>query len=269
MATKDSSALTADKLRARPPYLKFAFANPYNLSLLAGAVAAAGMTLNPILAAAALGAEALWLLHAPGSRSLQKLIWDKKLRAMIEELEQRELDAKIATLPGREQKRVNALLGEKKKIDQLAAQNPSFAGDLMRDELVKCQSLVHSFIDFALTCARLERYLDSVDVRDLDRERATLENRCRGMQDDQSQAAAIAKKNLDVILKRIERIQEIRQYLGVAHGQLDLIENTFHLISDQVVTMQSPRELSGQLDDLLSGVESVRQATVYTEQLLA
>src|SRR5207237_10176110 len=123
--------------------------------------------------------------------------------------------------------RVNSLLSEKKRIDQLAAQNPSFAGDLMRDELVKCDTLVRSFIDMALTCARLERYLDSVDVRDLDRERASLETRCKSMKDDSSPAAAIAKKNLDVILKRIDRIQEIRQYLGVAHGQLDLIENTF------------------------------------------
>lgn len=260
--------ITADKLRAKPPYLKFAFANPYNLSLFTGAIAAAGLTLNPILAVAALGAEALWLLHAPGSRAMQRLVWDKKLRALCDEMEKRELDAKIATLPSREQKRVNELLGAKNRIDQLAAQNPSFAGDLLRDELVKCEMLVRSFIDMALTCARYDRYLDSVDVRELDRERQTWETRLRNAKDD-NPATSIARKNLDVILKRAEKIHEIRQYLGVAHGQLDLIENTFHLIADQIVTMQSPRELSGQLDDLLSGVEAVRQATAYTEGLLA
>ena len=65
------------------------------------------------------------------------------------------------------------------------------------------------------------------------------------------------------------RMQEIRGYLSVARGQLDLIENSFQLIADQIVTMQSPTELSGQLDDLLDGVESIRQTAVDTEKFLS
>jgi len=34
----------------RRPYLKMAFSNPYNLSLLGGALAASVITLNPVLA---------------------------------------------------------------------------------------------------------------------------------------------------------------------------------------------------------------------------
>ena len=40
-------------------------------------------------------------------------------------------------------------------------------------------------------------------------------------------------------------MKEIRRYLDLARGQLDLIENSFQLIGDQIVTMQSPQELSG------------------------
>ena len=36
-------------------------------------------------------------------------------------------------------------------------------------------------------------------------------------------------------------MHEIQSYMGVARGQLDLIENTFQLIADQIVTMQSPQ----------------------------
>jgi len=32
--------------------------------------------------------------------------------------------------------------------------------------------------------------------------------------------------------------------------------------------MQSPRELSGQLDELLDGVEAIREATTDTDRLL-
>jgi hypothetical protein len=54
----------------------------------------------------------------------------------------------------------------------------------------------------------------------------------------------------------------------VARGQLDLIENSFQLIADQIVTMQSPQELSGQLDELLNGVEAIRETARDTEALL-
>ena len=78
----------------------------------------------------------------------------------------------------------------------------------------------------------------------------------------------MAKKNYEVILKRTEKLREIHNYLGVARAQLDLIENSFQLIADQIVTMQSPTELSGQLDDLLDGVDSIRQTALDTEKIL-
>src|SRR5262245_19606431 len=71
------NTLAASVLEKRP-YLKYAFANPYNLSLFVGALAAAGLTLNPVLAVAALGLEALWLLHGPDSKRLRHLLWDPK-----------------------------------------------------------------------------------------------------------------------------------------------------------------------------------------------
>lgn len=260
--------VTAEKLRARPPLLKFAFANPYNLSLLTGALAASALTLNPLIAVAALGAEALWLMHAPDSSTMKRLVWDKKLDRMVAELEERELDAKLATLDPREQARVRDLFTEEKKINQLAAQNPSFSGDLMRDELVKSSALVGAFVEMALTCSRYERYLASVDRQALDHDRSMLENRIRSAKPD-APATEIAKKNLEIIQKRKEKITEIEEYITVARGQLELIENTFHLIADQIVTMQSPREMSGQLDQLLSGVEAVRSAAIDTDALLA
>jgi hypothetical protein len=69
--------------------------------------------------------------------------------------------------------------------------------------------------------------------------------------------------------RRLEKVQEIRSYLSVARGQLDLIENSFQLIADQIVTMQSPQELSGQLDELLDGVEAIRQTARDTEKILS
>jgi len=64
-------------------------------------------------------------------------------------------------------------------------------------------------------------------------------------------------------------VQEIRRYLDVARGQLDLIENSFRLLADQIVTMQSPQELAGQLDELLTSVEAIKESADDTEKMLA
>ena len=160
--------------------------------------------------------------------------------------------------------RVHSLVARREDIQRLAAANPSFTGELLRGELVKTEKLVDAFVDMALTCARYESYLGSIDEDQLahDRRRYERASEVEGPQGD------IARKNLAVVEKRLEKMEEIRRYLSVAHGQLDLIENSFQLIADQIVTMQSPQELSGQLDELLDGVEAIRETSRDTEKLL-
>ena len=73
------------------------------------------------------------------------------------------------------------------------------------------------------------------------------------------------EKNLAILTQRREKIAEIRRFITKAHGQMDLIENTFRLLADQIVTMRSPQELGGQLDELIGGVEAVRTTARETE----
>ena len=251
----------------KPSYLKLAFANPYNLSLVIGGIAASVLTANPIPAIIALGGEGLWLLHAPESKFLRKTVWDPKLEVLQREIEERERERVTKSLPPNDQKRVRGLYAKQTEIDSLAAQNPSFTGDLLRGELVKTRKLADSFLEMALTCSRYERYLGGVDLNALDRDRQRWQARAASDKVPQPERD-IAKKNCAVLEKRIEKLRDIHNYLGVARGQLDLIENSFQLIADQIVTMQSPAELSGQLDDLLDGVESIRQTAADTEKIL-
>jgi hypothetical protein len=249
------------------PYLKAAFSNPYNLSLFGGAMAAAGLTLNPFLAIVAVGLEALWLLYAPDSRRLRHLLWDPKFDQVRQALLAEERGQRLALLQPPERKRVDQLVGRQAQIHRLAAQNPSFTGDLLRSELTKTERLVDAFIDMAVTSVRYDAYLRSVDLDDLDTQRARLERDIKVGRAGDPQIE-LAKKNLAIILKRQEKMKEIGRYLDVARGQLDLIENSFQLIADNIVTMQSPQELSGQLNELLDGVESIRQTAVETEAMI-
>ena len=249
------------------PYFKFAFRNPYNLSLFFGALAAAGITLNPVLAIAALGAEALWLLYAPDSTRLQHLLWDPQFERIRSVLLEQERAARMTALDDHVRARVQLLINRQQEIRRLAAQNPSFTGDLLRGELVKTDKLVDAFIDLAVTCSRYEQYLTTVDVAAVERERGRWETTIR-TGEGAGPGIDIAKRNLAILGKRLDKVKEIRRYLDLARGQLDLIENSFQLIGDQIVTMQSPQELSGQLNDLLAGVESIEQSAADTERML-
>jgi hypothetical protein len=96
-----------------------------------------------------------------------------------------------------------------------------------------------------------------VDLTALDADRARLERDVKFCKDDDPQLGLL-KKNLAIILKRQDKMREIRRYLDVARGQLDLIENSFQLIADQIVTMQSPEALRP-ARRALDGVETIRQ----------
>jgi hypothetical protein len=260
-------ASARDAILEKRPYLKYAFANPYNLSLFGGALAAAGLTMNPFLAVVAIGAEALWLLYAPESARLKHLLWDPRFDK-VRELAEREARAeRMRLLAEADRVRVDRLVAQKREIQRLATENPSFTADLLRGELVKTDRLVEAFLDMAVTCARYEQYLASIDIAGLDKDRDRWDKAIRAGKDGDAQTE-IAKKNLAVIMKRFEKVQEIRKYLGVARGQLDLIENSFKLLADQIVTMQSPQQLSGQLDELLDGVQAIKDSTADTERLL-
>lgn len=251
----------------KPSYLKMAFANPYNLSLVLGGVAASVLTANPIPVLLAVGGEGLWLLHAPESKFLRKVWWDPKLEQIQASIDSATREERVRSLSQNDQNRVRALYAKQSEINNLAAQNPTFTSELLRTELQKTRKLADSFLEMALTCGRYERYLNSIDFNALERDRQRWQQRA-AMDKIQPQERDIAKKNLEVLQKRIEKLRDIRNYLGVTRGQVDLIENSFQLIADQIVTMQSPAELSGQLDDLLDGVESIKQTAADTEKIL-
>jgi hypothetical protein len=264
-AVEDESLL--ERQPSRRSYLKMAFGNPYNLTMLVGGLSAAALTFNPVLAVLTLGLEGLWMLHAPDSQLLQRLLWDRQFERMRSARATAERAAQMQSLDTVARARVEGLITRQEQINYLAAQNPSFAGDLLRTELGKTDRLVQAFLDMTLTCERYEAYLDNVDIEQLnrDRKRYALIVKAGPANDPEAQ---IAQKNMAVTDKRVVKLEEIKRYLQVARGQLDLIENSFQLLVEQIVTMQSPRELSGQLDELLDGVESIRETARDTEQLI-
>lgn len=244
-----------------PPYARYAFLNPYNLSLLAGAGVAAAATGHWWMAVCGAAGEAMWMLFAPDSKLLQRTWFDKVWKEARADAVQEEFNAKLKHLEPMDQQRVLYLREQKNRIHQLAKENPSLTVDLMGEELAKLDGLLDDFIELALECTRGERHLATIDLRSMENSWHLYRGQVEQMPEGDKRRA-VAKKNMQVLEQRRKRWDELRKNAQTARGQMDLMENTFKLLGDEIVTMSSPEDLGTRLDDLRIGVEAIREATV-------
>jgi hypothetical protein len=265
-AAPDRSSDGDDEAPANVPYLKYAFQNVYNYTLLSGVASASLFTQNLWLAVLGVGAEVLWLTFSPDSTVLRKLWFDPRHRVKLAAEAEQAQRLRIANLDSSLTGRVNNLQIIQRQIHRLAEENPALTKELLRDELSKLDGVWNSFVDLALLTQRYRVYLEGQKPGVLAEDRRRYEEQCRSEKDPDQRK--VAQKNLDVILKRQDKLREIRSFIDKASGQMDLIENTFGLLADQIVSMRSPKELSGQLDDLSDGVEAVKTTARETDALL-
>lgn len=252
-------------VKPQPPYARYAFLNPYNLSLIAGAGAAAALTGHWWLALCAGAAEAVWMLFAPDSRLLRKLWFDKVWEGEVATARKAAQAQKFDQLPDGEKMRALRLREMQRRIQKMASDNPTFSVDLLREDVEKLEDLVDDFLELATTCARYDEYLKDFNLEEIeaDLRKYQLQTEKLPLGDERR---TVAQKNLQVLLQRKDRYKELRRSLQTARGQMDLMENTFGLLSDEIVTMNNPTELSTRLDDLREGVEAVRQTARETER---
>lgn len=252
--------------KKKVPYFRYAFHNVYNYTLLGGVAAAAAITGNWWLAVVGAGAEALWMVFAPDSKLMQKKVFDKVHEEQLAASVEAERRKQLAHLSIQDAERYARLDRRSVELLRLCEQNQAFTADLLKDELEKLTKLKESFLELLTSSGRYEEYLATVDFdaveEDIRRHQRTAD---KAGDPDRKR---LAEKNLAVLEKRRERLAEIKRYVVNAHGQMDLIENTFELLADQIVTMSSPRELGGQLDELIDGVEAVRSTAQEAAEFL-
>ncbi len=248
------------------PYARYAFLNPYNLSLLAGATATAAATGHWWIALCAGATEAVWMLFAPDSKVLQRAFFEPRWAESkkLEAEQQREL--KFQQLTPNDQQRAFALREQRLRIYQLAKENPSLTVELLEPELAKLETLYEDFLDLGLGCGRSERHLASFDLVAMERSWKFYEKQKKEFSPS-DQRHQVAAKNLEVIKARNQRLDQVRKNLQTSRGQMDLMENSFRLLADEIVTVADPAELGLRLDDLRIGVQAIRETSKESELL--
>lgn len=249
-----------------PNYLKAAFANVYNLSMLGGALAASAATGDYVVGVVALGLEALWLLFAPDLKPFQRAV-NRAEREEAEKADRARVAKLLESLPERDWSRAHALDELRREIERDMQVNPSFKAILLQTELDKLKHLHASFVTLAVACNRAETYLQATDLRELKRQLEAQQNIDKSMQD--ASVKEIAKKNAEVLQRRMDTIQQIQTFLARARGQMSLIENSVRLLRDQVLTMANPDQLGEQLDDLVTGVDAIQASARENEALFS
>jgi len=251
--------------KAEPPYSKYAFANPYNLSLLAGAGSAALLTGHWWVGLCAVAAEALWMLFAPDSRLLRKKWFDPIWEGEQQAARKARQVAKFNALPDEEKERALALRDQQKRIEKMARDNATFSVELLSADISKLEDLVDDFLDMAHVASRYHAYLEDMNLSEIEKDINRYTNQTDKLPFG-DERRKVAQKNLEVLLSRKDRYLELRRNLQTARGQMDLMENTFRLLADEIVGMQNPRELGARLDELREGVAAVRDASRETER---
>ncbi len=213
-----------------------------------------------------MASEALWLLFAPDSKFLQRRWFDRLWTEARADAAKKLEGERLQQLHPMDAQRVVNLREQKERILDLARENPSLTVELMKDELGKLDTLILDFTRIALQCTRAERHLQSFDLKSMEGAWQGYKKQVQQMPEGDKRRA-VAQKNMDVLEQRRNRFEDLKKSVQAARGQMDLMENTFKLLGDEIVTMSTPEALGARLDDLRIGVEAVREASAEGQDL--
>jgi len=263
------------------PYYKEAFNETANIVglVIVGALSAA--TLNPVPLFIGAGLEALYMLFVPDSKPYKRLVDLKKRIAEKEEEENTEKLSKEMKLANLEKRDSNLFSRYKKlrkihnEIFERSNQPGKKTADLMNPELEKINYLLDSYVNFLDTYVQYKEYLGKVnekaiqsDIDRLNKEIFDMTMSKKGAKKN-DELKKLKQKNVDILIKRKERITQMGNTLSTINAQLEIIEDTLHLINDQMVSFQSPESMGVDLDELVSGVENTEQAIAETNKFLS
>jgi hypothetical protein len=251
----------------RPNYLKYAFANVYNLGLLGAAGVASAGTGDWAIAVIAGGAEALWLLIGADTAPFRRWVDTQHRTKMAEEAKVRRRNRIIALASAKERERAIELVAAYLAMGRELEKNEHWSGELVRDEYSRLDSLLDAFVELAEAAQRFETYGRQFDLNSLRRELAA-QKKLAATPGLDAVASGLATQNADLLQKRIAMLEEMERLVQRTRGQMSVIENTFRLLRDQIVSLQPPQDIHRQLDEIVAGVDAVRAVLAQGDEQL-
>jgi hypothetical protein len=215
------------------------------------------------VAVGAVVSEAAYLAVVPASNFYRRLV-DRRARQRLAAERQRQRQELIKTFDPREREAVNYLSWMK---GQIASNFRKFAR-LNEDppQVLELETAWEAFVDLLDEYRRRKMHLRSIN-------RQAVENQLR--QAERSMALAddatrpLHEKNVTILRRRLGTFDDIERSVKRVEAQLQMIENFFGLVNDQVVTMPGPEYFASlDFDTLISSIETTREMLQHTAPIL-
>ena len=254
----------------KPPYIKEALKEPVNIGgLLLGAAGAAysamsGFFIEPTLVlAATLVIEGAYLATVPASSFYRRIV-DRRSRHLLDDHRRKQRLEMIKTFDPREREAVDYLSWMKKQISDNYRKFARITEE--PPQLRELEATWEAFIDLLDEYRRRKNHLRSINRQAVENQLRQAE---RTMQFSEPTTRSLHEKNVEILQRRLQTFDDIERSVKRVEAQLQMIENFFGLVNDQVVTMPTPEYiLSLDFDSLLSSIEMTKEILQQTAPIM-
>ncbi|MFN0121986.1 MAG: hypothetical protein ACKV2V_15940 [Blastocatellia bacterium] len=250
-------------------YVRSALREPLNIAgiVLAG-TAAAGAALfgvvEPVLImGGALVAEGAYLAMVPASGFYRRLV-EQRQRRQLESTRNKQREALIRTFDPREREAVEYLSWMKGEISKNFRKFARLNAD--PPQVQELQTAWESFVDLLDEYRRRKQHLRTINKQAVENQLRQAE---RALVYAEESTRAMHEKNVEILRRRLGTFDDIERSVKRVEAQLQMIENFFGLVNDQVVTMPSPEHISSlDFDSLLSSIELTKEMLQQTAPVM-
>lgn len=252
-----------DTGRSEINYVKEAAKIQYNwitMLGLAGFAVVSGSALPLLLGA---GLELMYLAIVPQNSRFQRLV-----RSWKYDDEQRESTKRLSALyqeiPPEMRVRYVKLNNVVEAIRKNYTGLSSFSQIYTQQMEDKLRGLLGAYIRLLHAAWQHREYLKTTDISIVERELAHLK---KAKESDVVKVQEINRKRIEILSKRVEKFQKIRENTDVVDAQCAAVEDVLGLIRDQSVSMRDPQQLSEHLEGLVRDVEQTEETVREVESI--
>ena len=172
----------------------------------------------------------------------------------------------LRQLPDAERLRYRALETLTQEIRQ-NYRSLDVSSQALLDELVsKLDFLLAFYLRMRHSLVKMEAYFRTTDAERLDERIAMLEHE---ISSSSERIREIKGRTKSVLLKRKERFAKAQENRQVIEAQTETVLEVLQLLRDQSFAMRDPREISAQLDGLVTSAEETERGVRDMEELMS
>ena len=230
-------------------FTKEAFLHQYNIISLIG-MAGLGLFVPGVWFMAA-SAELMYLGMVPSSKRFQRSVRAELNSESLSAIEEQEHQI-LAKLPQRSKRRYYDLVAICSKIRAVVETVDSTSRVMIDQDIEKLDYLLKTFIKMLAALTRQRDHLATVDSNSIQRNIRRLK---KELESAKPRVKVIKQRNIDILHQRISRISTVEEDQELILANLETIEDTLKLIRDNVVSLDNPEGISGQIEGVVANMQ--------------